>query len=104
MNQPYIYIASLLDFLPIQVTTVRSIEFPALYSVFLLVTCFMHSINSVYVSIPIAQFLTFLSGPLKHVHEKKSLVPLAELFTDVCMMDDFSLPKRLFLQDSLFPL
>ena len=79
------------------------VEFPVLYSVILLVSCFMHSINSVYVSVPVAHFLPFSSGPLKHVHEKKSLVPLAELFTDVCMMDDFSLPKRLFLQDSLFP-
>ena len=45
------------DFLPIQVTTEHSVEFPELYSRFSLVTYFIHSINNVYMSIPISQFI-----------------------------------------------
>ena len=46
---------SLLDFLPIQVTTEHYIEFFVLYSRFLLVIYFLH--NCVYMSIPIYQVI-----------------------------------------------
>ena len=54
----YIYISSLfffLVFLPIEVTTEHWVEYPPLYSRFSLVIYFIHS--SVYMSIPISQFL-----------------------------------------------
>ena len=35
----------------------KSIEFPVLYNRYSLVICFIHSISSVYVSIPVSQFL-----------------------------------------------
>ena len=57
ISHTYTYMPSLLDFLPIQVTTEHWVEFPVLYSRFSLVIYFIHSINSVYVSIPISQFL-----------------------------------------------
>ena len=66
-NQLYAYtIPSFLDFLPIQVTTEHGIEFPELCRRFSLVICFIHSINSVYGSIPI--FLYFQT-----YHSKSSL-------------------------------
>ena len=37
-----------------QVTTEYSLEFPELYSSFLLVTYFIHGINRVYMSVPIS--------------------------------------------------
>ena len=40
----YTYIPSLLDFLPIQVTTEHWVEFPVLYNRFLLVTYFIHRV------------------------------------------------------------
>ena len=54
LNQPYAYtyIPSFLDFLSIQVTKVQKIEFPVLQGMFSLVIYFVHSINSIYVSIP----------------------------------------------------
>ena len=59
MNQRYIYIypLSLLDFLPIQVATVHSGEFPVLYNMFLLVIYFIHIVSSVYMLIPVSQLL-----------------------------------------------
>ena len=51
----FTYIPSLLDFLPIQVTTEHYIEFFVLYSRFLLVIYFLH--NCVYMSIPIYQVI-----------------------------------------------
>ena len=53
----YIYIPSFLDFPPIQVSKEHSVEFPELYSRFSLFIYFIHSINSVYMSIPISQFI-----------------------------------------------
>ena len=46
-----------LVFLPIEVTTEHWVEYPLLYSRFSLVIYFMHTINSVYMSIPISQFI-----------------------------------------------
>ena len=58
MNQPYICMCPFpFGLLPIQVTTVHQVEFPLLYNMFLFVIYFLHNINSVYVSIPISQFL-----------------------------------------------
>ena len=58
MNWPHMYIyRTLLDFLSTLVTTEHGVEFPMLYSRFLLVIQFMHNVSSVYVSIPIYQFL-----------------------------------------------
>ena len=45
------HIPFLLDFLPVQITTVHLAVSPVPYSMFLLVTYFMHSINSVYLTI-----------------------------------------------------
>ena len=45
------YIPFLLDFLPVQITTVHLVVSPVPYSMFLLVTYFIHSINSVYLTI-----------------------------------------------------
>ena len=53
----YTYIPSFLDFLPIWVTTEHWVEFPVLYSRFSLVIYFIHSINSVYMSTPVSQFI-----------------------------------------------
>ena len=47
----------LLDFPPIQVTTVHQVEFPEPYSMFPSVVSFIHSINNVYMSMPVSQFL-----------------------------------------------
>ena len=55
----YTYIPSFLDFLPIQVTTEHWVEYPELYSRFSLVMYFIHSINSVHMSTPISQFITY---------------------------------------------
>ena len=55
----YTYTPSFLDFLPIEVTKEHWVEFPVLYSQFSLVIYFIHS--SVYMSIPISQFI-----PLPH--------------------------------------
>ena len=64
MNQPYTYrYPSLLDFPPIQVTTVHQVEFRVLYGMFPSVVYFMHSISNVYVSIPVSQFLPPHSFP-----------------------------------------
>ena len=56
-NRHYKYIPSLLDFFPIQVTTVHQVEYPILYGMFSVVIYLIHSINGAYVSIPISQFL-----------------------------------------------
>ena len=60
ISYTYTYIPSFWDFLPIYVTTEHWVEFPELYSRFSLVTYFMHSINSIYMSIPISQFISSL--------------------------------------------
>ena len=57
----YTYIPSVLYFLPIQVTTEHRVEFPVLYSRFSVVIYFIHSINSVCMSIPIFQFIPMVS-------------------------------------------
>ena len=52
VNQQYMYkYPCFLDFLPIWVTSGHWVESPVLYSKFLLVVYFIHSINSVYMSI-----------------------------------------------------
>ena len=51
-----------LDFLPIWVTTEHWTVFPMLYSRFSLVFYFVHSINSVYTSIPVSQSGIEFSG------------------------------------------
>ena len=53
----YTYIPSLLDFLTSQGTKELKVAFPLLYSKVSLVIYFIHSINSVCVSIPLSQFL-----------------------------------------------
>lgn len=51
-------IPSLLDFLPLGQHRAQSrVQLPGLYSRFLLVTCVMHNIHSVHVSIPMSQFI-----------------------------------------------
>ena len=59
MSSSRIYTPSLLDFLPIsiQFTTDLWVEFPVLCSSFSLLICFIHSSNSVNVSIPVSQFI-----------------------------------------------
>ena len=57
MNQSHIYLYPFPFGLPIQVTTVPKVEFPVLYNVFSLVTYFTYRVNSVYVSMPVSQFL-----------------------------------------------
>ena len=59
VNQLFAYICPLLflDFLPTYVATEHWVELPVLHSRFSLVICFIHSINSVYSSIPIYWFL-----------------------------------------------
>ena len=51
MSRAYSYIPSFLDFLPIQVTTQHWAEFPAIYSMFLLVIYFVHTVHSHQLSI-----------------------------------------------------
>ena len=57
ISHMYAYIPSVLDFLPIWVTTEHWGEFPLLYSRFSLVIYFIYSINRVYMSIPVPQFI-----------------------------------------------
>ena len=57
MSYRYTYIPSFVDFLLIWVTAEHWVEFPVLYSRFSLVIYFIHSINSVHMSIPISQFI-----------------------------------------------
>ena len=57
ISYTYTYIPSFLEFLLIEVTTEHWVEFLVLYSRFSLVIYFIHSINSVYMSIPISQFI-----------------------------------------------
>ena len=64
----YTHIPSVLDFLPIQVTTEDKVEFPVLYSRFLLVLYFIHSIHSAYMSVPISQFI---ASPYSHFNCRK---------------------------------
>ena len=63
ISHTYTCIASLLGFLPIQATTVHSVEFPVPCSMFALVTYFIYSINSAYNSVnpslPIPPILPF---------------------------------------------
>ena len=58
ISYTYTHIHSFLGFLLIEVSTEHWVEFPALYSRVSLVTYFLHS--SVYMSIPISQFIPFL--------------------------------------------
>ena len=55
ISYSYIYFPSFMDFLPIWVTTEHLVEFPELYSRFLLY--FIHSIKSKSMSIPASQFI-----------------------------------------------
>ena len=59
----YTYIPPFLDFLPVSVTTEHWVEFSELYSRFSLVIYFMHSINTLYMSVSISQFIP----PLPHL-------------------------------------
>jgi len=59
----FIYIYLFFNFLTIQVTTEHCVEFPVLYSRLALVIYFIQSINSVYMSIPISQFIPFPPFP-----------------------------------------
>ena len=58
----------LLNLLAIQVTTVHWLEFPVLYIMFSFVIYLMYSINRVYVSVPISQFLSPPSPLLVSIH------------------------------------
>ena len=58
INSTCTYFPSLLDFLPIQVTTMQYVEFPLPYSVFSLVIYVIHSTNSINALIWISQFLS----------------------------------------------
>ena len=61
-----IYIIPLfLDFLPIWVTTEHCVEFPELHSRFSLVIYFIHGIDSVYMSVPVSQFIPPPLSPLR---------------------------------------
>ena len=66
LNQPHTYThtPSLLDFLHFQITTEHWVDFPGLYSRFSLVIHFTHIYNSIYMSIPISQFLLACHFPL----------------------------------------
>ena len=79
ISHMYTYIPSLLDFSPIQVTIVHSVEFPCYILVIYFIhimgvakgwtglsnwTTKTHTIYSVYVSIPISQFLPLHPFPL----------------------------------------
>ena len=57
VNLTYTYISSLLDFLPIQVITEHRVGSLSYQSRFSLTIYFIHSINRVYMSIPISQFI-----------------------------------------------
>ena len=53
----YIHILSLMDLLPSQVTTKHLVLFPVPFGQFSLLICFLHSISSVYTSIPVSQVI-----------------------------------------------
>ena len=59
----YMYIPSFFNFLSIQITTDHWVQFPVLHSRFSLVIYFIHSVNTVYISIPIS-ILSIPSFPL----------------------------------------
>ena len=64
VNQLYIYRSPLLDFLPLQATTEDWRELPVKYSRFPFVIQFIHSINSMYMSMSISQLIpSHLSSP-----------------------------------------
>ena len=70
LNQPYILL--FLDFPSSQVITEHQVEFPVIYSRFSLVIYFIHC--SVYMSIPISQFIHFFPFPLGiHVYSLLSV-------------------------------
>ena len=52
-----LYICLFLDFFPIEVSTEHWVEFPGLHSRVSLVIYFIHSINRVYTSTPVSQFI-----------------------------------------------
>ena len=60
-------ISCFLDFIPIYITTEHWAKFPLICSQFSLVIYFIHSINNVYMSIPISQFFPSPS-PLISIH------------------------------------
>ena len=65
VSQLYIYIDLLFFGFPSHlVTTEHWVEFPVLFSRFSLVIYFIHSINSVYTSIPVSQFIPPTTFPL----------------------------------------
>ena len=70
-----LYIPSLLDLPPVQVTTGHQVEFPVWYSMSASVTHFIRSISSAYVSVSISQFLT---PPLHLFSTSVSLFPLCK--------------------------
>ena len=85
VSSTYTYIPSLLDFLPIQVTTVHEVEFSVLESVFSLVIHFLYSINTVYVSIPISQLITPALSPLVSTHKFPMSVSIFLLCKHDCL-------------------
>ena len=64
MNQPYLYVYPLLSGLPSHSGRHSALEFPVIYSMLSLVIYFIHSSNSVFVSIPISQCLPHPRPPL----------------------------------------
>ena len=54
-----------------------SIEFPGLHSMLPRVICFTHGISSVYVSIPVSQFLSLPLSPLVSIHSSSTPVSLS---------------------------
>ena len=49
----HMHISPFLDFVPVEVSTENQVEFPVPCSMFSLVICFIHSIDSVCMSIPV---------------------------------------------------
>ena len=80
---------SLLDLLPIKIITVHSEELPGLYRRFSLVIYFIHSVNSVCVSIPVSQ-IQFQSACFL----RENLLWLEWGWVDGC---HFSVPNIYFL-------
>jgi len=68
VNQLYIYIHPLFYGFPTEGTTEHWVEFPVPYGKFSLIIYFMHSISSVYMSIPIFQFASPLLSCMVSIH------------------------------------
>ena len=82
ISHTYTYIPFLLDFFPIQVITMHSVEFLGLYGMSSLVLCLICSFNSVHVSIPISQFLPPSPFPLG-IHNTKNFID-CHLYLPLC--------------------